>query len=125
MKFKGKHSHRCKNCDKVFFGRLNTLYCSKECKWSFNNEKAREKNKQLKEECDLLRDARNALEKLYNKYGNQRFAFNELTTLGFDVKLSGRSISMEYKPGNWRKVCQYAILFSKEDQMAEIINLDD
>jgi len=125
MIIKGKHAHRCPNCDEVFFGRLNREYCTDECKWSSNNEKARMKNKQLKKEYDLLRDCRNAVRKLHDKYGKKRFPFNELIALGFDVNVPNRSISLTDKPGDWRKVCEYAILFSKEDQMVEIINLED
>jgi hypothetical protein len=60
--------HLCLKCGIEFFGRMNQLFCSKECKIKFNNDNAAKKNRRVSEQMKMLKMNAEILEELYSAH---------------------------------------------------------
>ncbi len=58
-------SKTCRTCGEPFYGRLNQDYCSKECRFEFNNVRARENKEQISSILKILLKNREILKEIY------------------------------------------------------------
>jgi hypothetical protein len=62
---------RCSNCNQVFEGRINQIYCGSRCKSAVNNSRMAERNKESKYIERRIRENRRILIGLHSLFGNE------------------------------------------------------
>lgn len=74
---------QCKQCNIIFDGRKNKDFCSITCKSAFNNEQARQRNRNLKVSFDRIKANRNILMGLHQLFGADAIGIELLERAGF------------------------------------------
>ena len=62
----------------------------------------------MKNDFDLIKKSRNALDEMYLKYGESDFLIQELTDAGFEMDAQFADIKFNEKEDMWFRICDYA-----------------
>lgn len=65
------YNHQCNMCNTAFSGRKNKIFCSKECKTQFNNEKSRKRNSYLNATVSEIKRNRTIIKKMHELFGSK------------------------------------------------------
>ena len=122
---KGKFEHTCPECKEIFFGRKNREYCADPCKIKFNNDKAFKRREPIKKDLEIIKNSRNALEKMYDRFGESVFDISELLSAGYDRKVPLSDIEFDEKPGIWFRIGDFAYRPDLNRKKVQIVKIDN
>lgn len=80
-----KMDRKCRECDRVVFGRVDKIFCSDECRNAYNNARERERKHETIEIDRILKRNLRILKEL-TAGGYKRVAQETLSSMGFDFR---------------------------------------
>ncbi|MBN1181060.1 MAG: hypothetical protein JXB49_02155 [Bacteroidales bacterium] len=84
-----KYKHTCKGCNREFYGRRNQEFHNLQCKIDFNNEKAANLRKELKDN-KIAQKNYMILKEAYEIYRNNPIHHIDILKRGFELKAPTR-----------------------------------
>ena len=84
--------HICKRCGSSYFGRKNKIFCTPKCKAEFNNNKAADFRKELRD-TDKMKNAYLTLKVIRSAYPpDEPILYEELILLGINETIPSRVV---------------------------------
>lgn len=121
---KGKYLHHCNECNELFHGRKNQLFCGLKCKAKHNNELAAERRSKERELVDdYLRNVE-ILGSLIPEYSYdvEIISIEKLETLGFKAESANKRIMQNGEI--WYQLGPYAYRTVERLNKVELLRLE-